>query len=103
MSRFDPDRNWTGNLYQFANRLAHLYFFRKRANVQAWLVNVYFTDDPSSPHPTSRADWAAALSRVKEQLGLEHTSVRFCGIDLLENGQHLGLIGSSPNMSAARM
>jgi hypothetical protein len=38
---------WTGELYQSANRLAHLYFLR-RERVDAWLVNLYIVDDPRS-------------------------------------------------------
>ena len=35
-----------GPLYQFPNRLAHLYFFREIVKVPAWLVNVCYLDDP---------------------------------------------------------
>jgi len=41
--------DWTGPLYQSANRFAHLYFFREIANVPAWFVNIYFLNDPHSP------------------------------------------------------
>lgn len=62
------DADWTGPLYQSANRLAHIYFFREVVGVQAWLVNVYFINDSHSP--TTREDWSIALSRVKENLRL---------------------------------
>ncbi len=57
-----------GELYQTANRLAHLYFFREVLQMDAWLVNVYFTADPHSP--TSQAQWDVAVSGVKEALGI---------------------------------
>jgi hypothetical protein len=60
--------DWTGPLYQSANRLGHLYFFHKVVDVQAWLVNVYFINDPHSP--TTRQDWSIALKHVKKELGL---------------------------------
>jgi hypothetical protein len=60
--------DWTGPLYQSANRLAHLYFFREVVSVPAWLVNVYFLPDPHSP--TTRAEWKMALTQVKAELGL---------------------------------
>jgi hypothetical protein len=60
--------NWTGPLYQSANRLAHLYFFREVVNVPAWLVGLYFLNDPHSP--ATREDWKVALSDVKAELGL---------------------------------
>jgi hypothetical protein len=60
------DTDWTGPLYQSANRLAHLYFFRQVVGVQAWLVNVYFIEDPHSP--TTLENWRNALKQVKEEL-----------------------------------
>jgi len=46
------DADWTGRLYQYANRLAHVYFFREVCRVQAWLINLLFTDDQST-QPTT--------------------------------------------------
>ena len=60
--------DWTGPLYQSANRLAHLYFFRQVVDVQAWLVNTYFINDPHSP--TTLENWRNALKQVKEELGI---------------------------------
>jgi hypothetical protein len=45
-----------------------LYFFREVANVPAWLVNVYFLNDPHST--TIFSDWQVALAEVKAALGL---------------------------------
>jgi len=42
------DTDWTGPLYQSANRLAHLYFFHEIAGVPAWLANINFLNDPHS-------------------------------------------------------
>jgi len=61
--------NWKGDFYQSANRIAHLYFFRQVLQIPAWLVNVYFTDDPHSP--TSRGAWEAILQEVKATMGLK--------------------------------
>ena len=71
---------WTGPLYQSANRLAHLYFFNEIARVPAWLINVYFLNDPHSP--TTLMEWKVALDCVKMQLGLgtdaaQHTAEVF--------------------------
>jgi hypothetical protein len=38
--------DWTGPLYQSANRLAHLYFLREVAGVPTWFVNLCFAGDP---------------------------------------------------------
>jgi hypothetical protein len=71
-----PDANWTGKLYQSANRYAHLHFLRGIAGIEAYLVNVYFIADPHSP--TSLQDWSPAIDSVERQLGLA-ASVPFAG------------------------
>ena len=63
-----PDVDWTGRLYQSANRYASLYFLREIVGVQAFLVNVYFVGDPRTP--TTRKDWDAAIGSVNRELGL---------------------------------
>jgi hypothetical protein len=70
-----PEANWTGPLYQSANRLAHLYFLRKVVGVPAWLVNAYFVDDPRSP--TSEAVWREAIFQSKRELGLGSSAERY--------------------------
>jgi hypothetical protein len=62
------DTDWLGPLYQSANRLAHLYFLVEEARVPAWLVNLYFVNDPIEP--TSATEWKAAIESVKDGLGL---------------------------------
>lgn len=64
-----PGADWTGPLYQSANRLAHLYFLRERLKQPAWLVNLYFLDDPIGP--VNRQAWTAELQKVKAALGLK--------------------------------
>jgi hypothetical protein len=63
------DVDWTGRLYQSANRYASLYFLREIAEVQAFLVNVYFIGD-QRPRTTTREDWDAAIENVNRELGL---------------------------------
>jgi hypothetical protein len=62
----DPD--WRGPLYQYANRLAHLYFLLKKVAKPAWLVNLYFLDDPIGP--TSEPEWRSEIQKVKNSLVL---------------------------------
>jgi hypothetical protein len=64
--------SWTGRLYQYANRLAHLYFLRELGEREAWLINLCFVDDPH--RPTSVAEWHTALPRFGLELGLTHRS-----------------------------
>jgi hypothetical protein len=62
------DANWMGPLYQSANRLAHLYFFREVAHLPAWLVNIYFLSDPYKS--TTQEAWQEAIQKAKAELGL---------------------------------
>ena len=65
-----PEADWTGKLYQSANRYAHLYFLRVVAKIDVFLVNVYFVNDDRSKSPTTIHEWKPAISEVKQQLGL---------------------------------
>jgi hypothetical protein len=38
----EGDSDWLGPLYQYANRIAHLYFMLKKHGRPAWLLNMYF-------------------------------------------------------------
>jgi hypothetical protein len=76
--RASTDADWTGALYQSANRLAHLYFIRKRLERPAWLVSLYFINDPIGP--ADEDAWKAELQKVKASLGL--TSIVPFAIDL---------------------
>lgn len=59
---------WMGELYQSANRLAHVYFLRERVGLAAYLLNVCFTADPRTP--TSREQWSEAHQAFWRELGL---------------------------------
>jgi hypothetical protein len=65
------DANWTGPLYQSANRLAHLYFIRELLRRPAWLVNLYFLNDPIGP--VNRDEWSVEIQKVKSSLGIDAT------------------------------
>jgi hypothetical protein len=60
--------DWTGRLYQSANRYASLCFLRKIAGLQGFLVNVYFIDDPRTR--TTKEEWDTAIRSVNQELGL---------------------------------
>jgi hypothetical protein len=62
------DIDWMGRLYQSANRYAHLYFLREVVGVQAFLINVYFINDPRTR--TAGEEWERAIERVSRELGL---------------------------------
>ncbi len=76
------DNDWTGPLYQSANRLAHLYFFREIAGMPAWLVNINFLNDPHSP--TDREEWEKQLKKVKAELGFSGEGIPYTADIFLE-------------------
>ena len=95
------DVDWTGPLYQYANRLAHLYFFLQ-AGVPAWLVNVYFLCDPHCPEPyspMSRGEWRVALAEDKAKLGLAGVAVP-CTADLFLEGKDRSELAGPTGASA---
>lgn len=61
-------RDWKSPFYQFANRLAHLFFLREECGLEAWLANIYFIGDPY--YPTNRGQWDDWLQEVRFELGI---------------------------------
>ena len=70
---------WAGKLYQYANRLAHLYLLRQLNDIPAHLVFVYFVGDRDVNGPKTVAEWKAALTVAKAVLGIpeRHALSRF--------------------------
>lgn len=86
------DIPWSGKLYQYANRLAHLYLLRILNKKKAYLAFVYFTGADDVDGPKSPAEWQAAIAVAKGVLGLpkRHRLSRFVGdvfIDVSEIAQ----------------
>ena len=66
----DPNISWSGKFYQYANRLAHLYFLREVNGQDAYLTFVYFTGDTDVGGPATIAEWRTALTVAKGALGV---------------------------------
>lgn len=81
--------DWTGPLYQNANRLAHLMWLRS-LGVHAWLVHLLFTDDPHGS--TTKEEWEAAVHLADTRLGLDGVSVAAAGHVLLPAGTQAELL-----------
>ena len=64
----NPELDLTKGLYQYSNRLAHLYLLRELNNIPAYLVFVYFVNDHTHI-PTSRKEWNGALRLMHSLLG----------------------------------
>ena len=68
--RVDTSIDWTGKLYQYANRISHLYLLRELNQVPAYLLFVYFIGDKEVDGPQTAREWKAAVSVAKGVLGL---------------------------------
>jgi hypothetical protein len=67
------DHNWLGDYYQYANRLAHLYWLNTLEQVPTWMVLLYFTGDQEQRGPNAASEWRTKLNEMKSELGLpEH-------------------------------
>jgi hypothetical protein len=62
--------DWTTPFYQYTNRLAHLYLLRELNKLPAYLVFVYFINDPDMNGPSTREEWQGAFKLMKTLLGL---------------------------------
>ena len=64
--------DWAECFYQYANRLAHLYFLRELNKVDAALVFVYFVGDTtvSVKDSVSREGWHTAIGLATHHLGV---------------------------------
>lgn len=61
---------WEAPFYQYANRLAHLYFLNKLNGLDAYLVFLYFADAPDVPKPCTASEWQGSERLIKKCLGL---------------------------------
>jgi hypothetical protein len=68
---------WMKGFYQYANRIAHLYFMREIAGVEAFLVFIYFLNDETHI-PTTKEQWLGMLEVQERLMGLSsHKLQRF--------------------------
>jgi hypothetical protein len=62
--------DWSGTFYQYANRLAHLYFLREENHVPAHLVYIYFLNATDVSGPSEIAEYLGALKVIEHYMGL---------------------------------
>jgi hypothetical protein len=80
----EPSIDWKCGFYQYANRLAHLYFLKEKAHKEVYLVFLYFVED-STYISTSINAWKSALELQKKLMGLSARSLAGNVIDLFIN------------------
>ncbi len=66
--------DWSTSFYQYANRLAHLYWMRQLNGHDAYLVNLFFINDREMNGPKSVAEWEAAIRLQEVFLGVRQGS-----------------------------
>ena len=68
--RVDTGIDWSGKLYQYANRIAHLYLLRELNRIPAYLLFIYFVGDEDVDGPQTVEEWKAAIEVAERVLGL---------------------------------
>ena len=86
----EPRVDWKCGFYQYANRLAHLYFLKEKAHKEAYLVFLYFVNDPTHIC-TSRNAWDSALGLQKKLMGLSSGSLVGKAIEVFINTDDIKL------------
>ena len=66
--------DWSASFYQYANRLAHLYWMRETNGHDAYLVNLFFVNDREMNGPQSGAEWQTAVQLQEVFLGVRQTN-----------------------------
>ena len=70
-----PNNRWLGKYYQYANRLAHLYFLLITQKIPSWLVFLYFVGDTEQSGPIKQEGWKEVLEEVKKDLALPQNHI----------------------------
>ena len=73
--------DWSASFYQYANRLAHLYWIREVNGHDAYLVNLFFINDREMNGPATEAEWQAAIRLQEVFLGVRQSSQTGFAID----------------------
>lgn len=73
--------NWESGLYQYSNRIAHLYFLRCLCKVEAYMIFIYFLDDHTHI-PTSKQEWTGAIYLQKQLMGLKRHKLQRYVVDV---------------------
>jgi hypothetical protein len=83
--------DWLGDFYQYANRLAHLYFLQEISKIPAWLVFVYFYGGKEEGSPARAGEWVKPLLAARDKMGLrEHNFLDQRIVSVFAPAQHHG-------------
>ena len=73
--------DWTKGFYQYANRVAYLYYLHCLNDVDAYLVFVHFIND-TAHIPTSKSEWDGSIRLQKQLMGLSKHKLHKYTIDV---------------------
>lgn len=92
-----PAVDWCDVLYQYANRIAHLYLLRRLNKIPAFLIFLYFVGDKEMDGPSTEEEWKSAIKVVRGVLGLrdhdwlsKHIKDVFVSVDQIGNAGSAG-------------
>jgi len=63
--------DWKKRFYQYANRLAYLYWMDELNEIPTYLINVYFVNDKAQNGPKDISEWKGALTLLYSYFGLK--------------------------------
>ncbi len=67
----DQSVDWAKSPYfQYANRLAHLYWFREHNGLPAFLIMLHFLNDREREGPSNATEWEPAITAEQQSLGI---------------------------------
>jgi hypothetical protein len=55
---------WQKPFYQYANRIAHLYYLKELNNLNVFLIFIYFCDAPDVVKPTNEEEWKGHIRTI---------------------------------------
>ncbi len=96
-----PHISWTTGFYQYANRLAHLFFLREIARVNAFLICLYFVAD-GTHQPTELEQWKGALRLQNRLMGLNKSHLKNLLISLFIHTDEIKKAAQSAEASTQR-
>lgn len=81
--------DWAGLFYQYANRLAHQFYFRELNRIESSLVFLYFTNAVDMDGPTTEEEWHGASRLIHAVLGLPADLAQFGVYDAFVDARQL--------------
>jgi len=71
----DSSFNWMEIYYQYTNRIAHLYYLRVLNNLDAFLIFIYFLNDPTVNGPKSINEWENEIIELQNKIGFKNDNI----------------------------